>query len=79
MRFGAKRGSSSLRNLAWSGGSICRGISGRICPIATASAFDENTSGVRSTVSTSSWLATAVTPEPPRSIVMTGAKSRIIL
>ena len=37
MRFGAKSGSSSLRKLRCSGGSICSGISGRTWPICTAS------------------------------------------
>ena len=78
IRRGAKRGSRSLRNLAWSGGSIWSGISGRTWPMATASTPDEKTSGVRSTVSTSSCRLTRVADIGPMSTAMTGALSRSI-
>ena len=52
--LGANRGSSSLRNLRWSGGSIWSGINGRTLPSAIASMSDENISGLRSACMTSS-------------------------
>ena len=69
---GAKMGSSSLRNFLWSGGSICSGMSGRWFCRSTASAFDENTSGLRSASSISTRRVS--TTISPRSI--TGMESR---
>ena len=44
--LGAKIGSSSLRKLRCSGGSICSGMSGRTCPMATASKPEREHLGV---------------------------------
>ena len=76
MRRGAKIGSSSLRYFLCSGGSICRGISGRAFFRSTAVMLDVKVSGWRR-ASSMSTLRLRSTPVP--SMARTGLSSRSAL
>ena len=74
---GVKSGSRMRRYFAWSGGSICNGISGRTLPRSTASMFDENTSVRLSAISMSARRLRTTGPSGPGR--NTGVDSRSIL
>ena len=74
--LGAKIGSRSLRNFLWSGGSICSGISGRICPMATASIPELKISGCWRTWRTSASPPTMTMSMSPSAMSTHGPASR---